>query len=270
MFARTFAVRAKDLDFGNPEAVLSFMGESLCKEAVGREPIKFSLFVDADAEHKKVVFYDVSILESVIEFSSIFGRTPEYSVESDGEKFRLYHFHPDRSVARVYDMAFFEKDGRREIASIAPDPGASEKESRDLKIIVSSTDGLLKAAEDITGKVVCQVVQNEETQEKRPFFALKLDVRHEKYRAILRSCQKMHFAWSEDVSYMVLICRFKMMPAFALAIPVTGKALREAMELYMQTDRAVGMVMYVDDVSDAFTIEKGEPVFENAQKKEGE
>lgn len=261
MFARTFAIHAK-IPLDDPDAVLSLMGDSLLKEAVGREPSKFSLFADVDPEHKKIVFYDVSNLENVVEFSSIWGRLPDYCVDCDGEKMKLYHFHPDKSRAKIFDLAFVEKDGRKEVVSIAPDKEASAKESRELKTMVSSTDGLLQAAENITGKVVCTVLMNSVTKEKRPSFSLKLDVKSSKYRAILRSCGRMHFAWAEDVSYMVLICRFKMLPAFALRIPVMGRDLRESMELYIRTNVAVGMVMYTDDVSDAFTIQKGEPVFE--------
>lgn len=262
MFARTFAVHAKSVPLDDPDAVLSFMGDNLLKEAVGREPAKLNLFADVDPEHKKIVFYDVSNLEAVVEFSSIWGRLPDYCVDCDGEKIKIYHFHPDKSRAKVFDLVCSEKDGRKEVVSIAPMKEESAKESKELKTMVSSTDGLLQAAEQITGKVVCAVVENDKTKEKRPLFTLKLDVAHMKYRAILKSCKRMYFAWSEDVSYMVLICRFRMLPAFAITLPVMGKNIRESMNLYIQTDRAVGMVMYADDVQDAFTAEKGEPTFE--------
>jgi len=266
VFARTFAVRAKGIALDDPDAVISFVSRKLCEEIVGRQPFKVSLFADVDAGHQKIVFYDVSALESVVEFSSIYGRLPDYCVECDGERFKVFHFHPDRSRAHVCDMAFLEKDGRKEVVSMAPNMKESARESDELKAVVSSTDGLLQAAEDIMGKVVCSVVEHKTTKERRPFFTLKLDIKSEKYRAILRSCKRLYFAWSEDVSYMVLICRFKMLPAFALSLPVMGKNIRESMELYIRTDCAVGMVMYADDQSDAFTVTKGEPIFESQEE----
>lgn len=262
MFARTFSIRAHRAEISNPCVVLNLIEDSVLKDMVGREPATFCLFADSDVERDKVIFYDVSNMESVIEFSSIYGRLPGFCVECDGSKIKTYHFHPDNSEARVYDLAVKQNGGRREVISVAPDAEEGKKESSELKVIVSSTDGLLQSAEEITGKVVCRVVENAETKEKRPCFTLKLDVKHDKYRGILRSCKLMHFAWSEDVSYMVLVCRFKMLPAFAITLPVMGMYVRESMELYIKTNQAVGMVMYSDDVSDAFTIEKSEPTFE--------
>lgn len=259
MFAKTFSTYAKHLDLDDPQAVVAFIGETLQKEVVGRRPAKIAFFADAARGKKKLVFYDVSSLEDVVEFSSFFTRLPEYCVECDGTYLKIYYFHPEFSLASVFDL---HRDTTTGIVSAAVHSEAmSTKETQELRSTVGSTDGLLQASRDICGRVVCSVVENEH-KERRPFFTVKLDVKHEKYRPILRSCQRVYFAWSEDVSSMVMICRFRMLPAFALTFPVMGRGIQESMKLYIETDRAVGLIMYADDVSDAFTVEKGSPLFE--------
>jgi len=61
---------------------------------------------------------------------------------------------------------------------------------------------------------------------------------------------------------MIFICRFRMLPPFAVSFPLMGRNIVEAMDLYTRSQKGVGMVMFTDDVSDTFSLEKGKPAFE--------
>lgn len=255
MFARTFGIRTKDIDLDDPKAVIGLIEQHL-GELSGKKPYKFAFFADCDREHKKLIFFDTTAIEHVVEFSSIFSRLPEYSVECDGKSVKIYHFHPENAVARVIPLS------GDPIGPIAADEEASRKETASLLAVASTTDGFLDTAVDLAGVVVATIVEND-TKEKRPCFTVKIDAKSPQNRSILRSCEQMFFAWSDmETSYMILMCRFKMLPPFALAFPLMGRNIDEAAELYMDTKKGVGMVMFTDDVSDSFQIENGRPTFE--------
>lgn len=266
MFARTWSVSAKEIDLGNPEEVAAYIVVSLQKEFVGKRPFKFTFFVDADPAIQKLVFYDMSIIEQVIEFSAFFGRLPQYSVVSDAKTVRVCHYHPDQAFSKVMTIATAPEGNGATVTAVALSPTETESETKSLRAVASTTEGFLDVAGSIGGNVTCQIMEHEETHEKRAVFTVKIDGRSEKNRAIIRSCEKMHFAWSDQASYMVLLCRFKMLPPFALTFPVLGQKLVDAMHTYMKTDSAVGMVMYTDDVTDTFNVEKGRPTFETPEE----
>lgn len=282
MFARTFAVHAKALDLGNARAVADFIESKLIKEVVGRKPFKFRFFVDTDPEAKKIVFYDMSANENVIEFSGLFGRLPQYNVECDLKTIKIHHFNEDNALARVLSLHWANE--RSPVTAVSPMEEETKKENESLRAVASATSGFLDTALDLDGIVNCSAVESVDPEEfdsqgrpramnklppeeiapkeRLPFFVVKLDAKSGPNRGIIRSCEGMNFAWSEERSYMILMCRFKMLPPFALVFPITGKVVQESMELYMEKKKAVGMVMYSDDVSDAFRIEKGKPTFE--------
>lgn len=258
MFARTFSISAKELDFGNPDEVISFMTKGLTTDLAGRRPFKFLFFSDCDRELQKIVFYDMSCLEHVIEFSGLLGRLPEYSINCDGERIKIHYFHEEKAVARVISIvtdAGFIKDLTYQV-------GETDIETKALKDVASLTQGFLDTAVDLQGTVIAQVMEDE-AKEKIPFFTIKLDAKSTKNRAIIRSCEKMYFAWSDqDVNYMILICRFKMLPPFAVTFPMSGRMLPESAHLFMHTKKGVGTVMFTDDVSETFRIEDSKPTFE--------
>jgi hypothetical protein len=265
LFARTFAVNARSLDFANYVAVGDFL-ESKVKEGLqGRRPFDFRFFVDAAHEDKKLVFYDMSTTEHVIEFSGIFGRLPRYSVSCEGKAVKIYGFDDKDAEARILSLGI-TKAGI--INSVERDVEETRKESASLLAVASATSGFLDTAMDLDGVVNCTVVESAETKERLPFFTLKIDAKSERNRGILRSCEYIHFAWSEDRSNMVLICRFKMLPPYALAFPIMGRYIEDSMKLYMTNRKAVGMVMYTDDVNDSFSVEKEKPTFEKTQDAE--
>lgn len=262
MFARTWSVSAKNLNLSDPEEVGAYLVTNLQKEFVGRRPFPFTFFADADLELKKIVFYDMSIIEQVIEFSAFFGRLPQYSLVSDGKIVRVCHYHTEQAFVKVLTIATAPEGEGKTVTAVSLSPTETESETKSLRDVASTTEGFLDVAGSLTATVTCQVMENDETHEKRAVFTIKVDGRSEKNRAIVRSCEKMHFAWSDQASYMVLLCRFKMLPPFALTFPVTGQKLVDAMQTYMKTDCGVGMAMYTDDVTDSFDIKKGRPIFE--------
>lgn len=258
MFSRTFAVHARNINLTDPSAVLSFIEKALQGEIVERKPFKFTFFVDADPELKKIVFYDMTVLEHVIEFSSVFARLPQYSIVSDGEAIRMYYFHEERAQARVLKLTVSEGVVR----DATPWPEETEKEQASLSAVVSTTAGFLDDACTLDGSLTCSVVENSQTGEKLPFFTLKLEASAVKNRGLIRSCERIMFAWSDQTSYMIFLCRFRMLPPFAMMFTILGNKLAESMALYMKTPKAVGMVMFKGDQSDTFTVEKGVPKFE--------
>jgi hypothetical protein len=263
MFGRTFALSGKNLDMTKPTEIVRAIEDKLSEDLVGFPATPFLFFVDANKELQKLVFYDMCSLETTMEFSSIFGRFPEYSVSFDGEKsVKIHYFHEDQAIARIRTVSVGEKDGRKVVLSTAADDAGSDAETVAVRQVTSVVTGLLDAAQCLDGKVTCSVVENEHTKEKLPFFTLRIDDRSEKNRAVIRSCERMYFAWSEDGSSMILICRFKMMPPFAMSFPIMGRSAVEAMSLFIQAKKGVGMVMFSDDVNDAFTINDCKPTFE--------
>jgi hypothetical protein len=256
MFARSFGIRTKDADLDNQDAVLKILKDNL-QELVGKKPFKFTFFADCDRKNKKIVFYDTTTLEHVMEFSTLFQRLPEYSIECDGKTARIYRFHAETAAAHVLRLV-----GDPVITSVEADEEATSKETATMRAVASTTDGFLDTAIDLTGTVVASIVANE-AGVKRPFFTVKLDAKSPQNRAIIRSCESMMFAWSDtDTSYMIFMCRFKMLPPFAVTFPLIGRNVEEAANLYMETKKGVGMTMFLDDVSDAFQIENGRPTFE--------
>lgn len=263
MFPRTWAVKPKNLDLSDPKAVIEFLDTTLRKELAGRRYFTFSFFVDVDQELKKIVFYDMSVVENVIEFSSIFARLPEYSITCAGKEVKIYHFNENNAVARVLVLDTIEEKGRQSVHTVWVSKERTEEETKSLQAVASTTHGFIEVACDLSGMVNASVVENADTQEKRACFAVKLDAKSDKNRAIVRSCEKMHFAWSDqETSYMVLLCRFRMLPPFALSFPITGRNKEDAMTLYTESKKAVGMVIFTDDVNDSFTIENEKPTFE--------
>jgi len=263
MFGRTFAVSTRGFDPTNPSEVVRSIEEKLSKELQGYPAAPFLFFADVNTEFKKVVFYDMCQLETTMEFASIFGRFPQYSISFDGKSsVKIHYFKEDGSIARVLSTPVEDRGGRRVIASVAPDEAESVKETESVRQVTSVIVGLLDAAQSLDGKVACSVVENEQTKEKLPFFTLRLDDVSEKNRAVIRSCERMYFAWSQEGSYMILICRFKMLPPFAMSFPILGRSAHEAMHLFIETKKAVGVVMFTDDVNDAFTINDNKPTFE--------
>lgn len=263
MFPRTFAIKAKKEELKERAKLLDLFERQFSQDLPGKRPSKFTLFADVDLDLGKVVFYDMSTSEHVIEFSSIFARLPEFSIECSGEAIKMYYFNPDEADARV--LAVESKDGGDGPRIIAVKKSAEEtaKEAKSLQAVASSTHGFVEIAADLSGIVNCSVVENTDTGEKRAFFAVKVDAKSEANRAILRSTEEMHFAWSDqEASNMIFLCRFRMLPLFALSFPLMGKNIIEAMELYTQSKRAVGVVMFTDDESDSFTIENEKPKFE--------
>jgi hypothetical protein len=263
MFPRTWAVKPKDLDLADPKAVIEFLETTLQKELTGRRLFTFSFFVDVDQELKKIVYYDMSVVEHVIEFSSIFARLPEYSIDCAGKEVKIYHFDPESAVARVLILDTIAPDGKDEIHKVWVSQERSEEETKSLKAVASTTHGFIEVACDLAGIVNASVVENAETKEKRAFFSVKLDAPSDKNLAIIRSCEKMHFAWSDqETSYMVFLCRFRMLPPFALSFPIMGRNMEDAMTLYTKSKQAVGVVIFTDDVNDSFTIAEEKPTFE--------
>lgn len=269
MFARTFALNAPSEDLGNPESVADLIEKHLKKELSGRRPFPFRFFVDIDKEGKKVIFYDVSASEQVIEFSGVFGRIPAYSIECDKDVVKLYHFHEDNALARVFKI---DKNANTKVIGVTLEKLESQKESASLRAVASATSGFLDIAQSLDGIVNCSVVEEVASEEalkidgfvppRLPFFTIKLDVKSERNRGIIRSCEDVNFAWSEERSFMILLCRFKMLPPFAITFPIMGRNVTDSMDLYMNGRKAVGMVMYTDDVSDTFRVSKGKPIFE--------
>jgi hypothetical protein len=256
MFARSFGIRAKDIDLNDRIAVLALIEKNL-SELVGKKPFKFTFFADCDRKNKKIVFYDTTALEHVMEFSTLFQRLPEYSIECDGKLVKVYHFHPENAVARIFTIS----SGPLATA-VTRDEAASSAETETLRAVASTTDGFLDTAVDLSGTVIASIVMND-SREKRPFFTVKLDAKSPQNRSLIRSCESMMFAWSDtDTSFMIFMCRFKMLPTFALTFPLMGRNVEEAAQLYMETKKGVGMTMFSDDVSDAFKIENGRPTFE--------
>ncbi len=175
----------------------------------------------------------------------------------------MYYFHPEDAAAKVLDFTVKEEDGEKHITEVKPSGRGTAQETESLRAVASSTHGFVEIAADLAGIVNASMVENADTGEKRAFFAVKVDARSEKNRAILRSTEVMHFAWSDqDTSYMIFLCRFRMLPLFALSFPLMGKNVQEAMQLYTSTKKAVGVVMFTDDVSDSFQIENERPSFE--------
>jgi hypothetical protein len=257
MFARSFGIRTKDADLDNPSVTLKILTDNL-QELVGKKPFKFTFFVDCDRKGKKIVFYDTTTLEHVMEFSTLFQRLPEYSIECDGKIVRVYRFHPETASATVFQLI-----GDSVITAVKADAEMTTQETAAILAVASTTDGFLDTAIDLSGTVVASIVAND-AGEKRPFFTVKLDAKSPQNRALIRSCESMLFAWSDtDTSYMIFMCRFKMLPPFALTFPLIGRNVEEAANLYMETKKGVGMTMFLDDVSDAFQIENGRPTFEH-------
>lgn len=260
MFARTFAVYAKAVDLGTPRAVVDFVAGRLREELVGRKAFSFTLFADVDETRKKIVFYDASHTEHVIEWSAIFQRLPQLSVSCDGDMLKIYHFYAEEGLARVFSIG---RAPDNVILGLTPYEDASRRESEEVRIMTSSTDGFVQSANAIDGAVSCGVVENAETKERLAHFTLRLSNKSVPYRGIIRSCREIFFAWSDDsTSSMILICKFKMLPDFALSFPILGKNLQEAMVLYTRSKKAVGLTVYRDDQSDAFLVEEGRPVFD--------
>lgn len=263
MFARTFALNAKKLNFDDPNAVISLIEEHLVRDLSGRRPFGFRLFVDVDKEEKKLVFYDTTAPEHLMEFSGVYCRLPDFSIEFDSKTMKIYRFHEDLAMARVFTASV--NDGV--IKSLTEDKEATASESKSLRDVASATSGFFDVAGSLIGAVNCSVVEDINTNERMPFFTVKVDDKSEKNRAVIRSCEDMRFAWSDERSFMVLMCRFKMLPPFALTFPIMGRNIPESMQLYMTHQKAVGMAMYTDDVSDSFRIEKGRPTFEKSEEK---
>lgn len=256
MFARTFSIKAKDVDLDDHFAVLSILERNL-SDLVGRKPFAFRFFVDCDRVNKKIVFYDTSHQDHVIEFSTLFQRLPEYSIECDSKTVRIYHFHAQKAAALAFNLV-----GSPVVTSVAVDEEALRSETAALATVASMTEGFIQTAIDLSGTVVASAVKDE-SGSKYPFFTVKIDAKSGQNRAILRSCEKMTFAWGDtDTSFMVFMCRFKMLPPFALTFPLIGKNVDYAAELYVKSKKGVGMVMYTDDVSDAFRLENSKPTFE--------
>lgn len=263
MFPRTFAIKASKQEFANRHKLLDLFEQQFIRDLVGKYPSRFTLFADADADLGKVVFYDMSTSEHVIEFSSIFARLPEFSVECSGKDLKMYYFNPEKADARVLTIVTKGGSGAQKISEVKREKAKTDEEAKSLRAVASSTHGFVEIAADLTGIVNCSVVENSETGEKRAFFAVKVDAKSEKNRAILRSTELMHFAWSDqETSYMIFLCRFRMLPLFALSFPLLGKNIAEAMDLYTKTKKAVGVVMFTDDESDSFTIKNEKPTFE--------
>lgn len=262
MFARTFGVYAKTINLDDPVEVIDFIGKSLRTDLVGRRPFRFLFFADCDRELKKIVFYDMSCLEHVIEFSGLLGRLPEYSITCDGKsEIKIHYFNEAKATAKVMTFAF--SGGSESVQAIDDSVDATAEETRSLKIVASMTEGFLDTAVDLCGTVIARIVEDNDTKEHLPFFTIKLDAKSKDNRSVVRSCEKMYFAWSDhDVNYMILICRFKMLPPFAMSFPIMGKGLEEAAQLYMNTKKGVGMVLFTDDVSDTFRITDSKPAFE--------
>lgn len=260
MFARTFALNAPSEDLGNAESVADLIEGHLKKELCGRKPFEFRFFVDIDAENKKILFYDVSSNEQVIEFSGVFGRIPAYSVECGADTVKIYHFHEDNALARVYKLNWDgAKSGAKCIILLEEE---TKLENSSLRAVASATSGFIDIAQQLDGIVNCSVVEEVDSKERLPFFTIKMDVKSERNRGIIRSCEDVNFAWSEDRSFMILLCRFKMLPPFAITFPIMGRNVTDSMDLYISSRKAVGMVMFTDDVSDTFRVEKGKPTFE--------
>jgi hypothetical protein len=259
VFARTFALNAKNLDFENARAVISLIEEHLIKDLSGRRPFAFRLFVDLDKEAKKLVFYDTTAPEHVMEFSGVYCRLPELSIEFDAKTLKIYRFHEEHGSAKIFNAVV---DGGV-IRSLTADEATSAEESKSLRDVACATSGFFDVAGSLDGIVSCSVVEDTTTNERMPFFTVKVDDQSAKNRAVVRSCEDMRFAWSDERSFMVLMCRFKMLPPFAITLPIMGRNIPESMELYITHQKAVGMAMYTDDVSDSFRIEKGRPTFEH-------
>ncbi len=190
-------------------------------------------------------------------------RLPQYSIQYDPPKIKIYHFNEDRAMARVLEV---EGEPKAKATGVKSLPEESKTESKALHDVASLTNGFLDAAVDLQGQVIAKVFQNEETKEKFPFFTLKLDAKSADNRAIVRSCEKMFFAWSDtDTNYMILICRFKMLPPYAMMFPISGKSMEAAAELYMKTKKGVGVAIFNDDVNDSFRLEDSKPTFEKQE-----
>jgi hypothetical protein len=261
LFARTFGIHTKSLDLGNPSEVVSFIGKSLRTDLVGRRPFRFLFFADCDKELKKIVFYDMSCLEHVIEFSSLLSRFPGYSVTCDGvSEIKIHHFDSVEAVAKVMTLVVGSSGL---VSDVCDNDIQTEDETKSLRTVASMTHGFLDVATDLCGTVIARIVEDDNTKERFPFFTIKFDAKSKDNRSVVRSCEKMYFAWSDhDVNYMILICRFKMLPPFAMSFPIMGKGLEAASQLYMSTKKGVGMTMYTDDVSDTFRITDSKPTFE--------
>lgn len=265
MFGRTFAISGKDIDLGSPAEVVRKIEGMLCSELVGTTPAPLMFFVDVDREIERLVLYDMCTLETTMEFASIFGRFPQYSVDFDGaSSLKIHHFAEDGSVARVVNVACGEKDGRKVVLSAKADDDASARETEAVRQVTSVVTGLLDVAHALDGKVTCSVVENDITKERLPFFTLRIDDKSDRNRAVIRSCERLYFAWSEEGSSMIMICRFRMMPPFAISFPIMGRNAMEAMALFTSTKKGVGVVMFSDDVNDALTIDDNKPKFEEA------
>lgn len=265
MFARTFAVRAKGVNLDDPAAVIDFIERGLRSDLIGRRPFKFLLFADADKENEKVVFYDMSTLQHTIEFSSLLGRLPQFSVQCYPPKISIYHFHEERAIARILDLEGWVNTGK--VEGVIPSLKESADESKAVRDVASLTNGFLDTAVELTGQVVAKVFENEHTKQPFPFFTIKLDAKSQDNRAVVRSCEKMYFAWSDtETNYMILVCRFKMLPPYAMMFPISGKSMAKAAELYMKTKKGVGVAIFNDDVNDSFKIEDSKPIFESQEE----
>ena len=92
-------------------------------------------------------------------------------------------------------------------------------------------------------------------------FTVKIDGKSADRRPVFRAANKVLFAWSLETSHMIFICKMGILPPFSMFLPIIGKAAKDAMELYHKNEKAVGMIMYSDDVTDSFEIHKGTPSF---------
>lgn len=262
MFPRTFSVKAKEIDISDPDKVTDFLAKRLVEELPGRPAAKFLFFADADPEVGKIVFYDMSAIEQVIEFAAIFARLPQYSVEYAENEVRIYRFDENHSIAKIITLDFQGEGAARRISGARLSPERSDEESKALDMVASTTAGLLEASFELAGSVSCMIVTHSVTGEKRAHFSLRIDGKSQKNRAIVRSCQKMFFAWSEEGSFFILVCRFKMLPPFALSFPVLGENVPEAMQFVQEQKKAVGIVRYTDDIVDTFSYDDTKPTFE--------
>lgn len=261
MFARTFAVYAKTLDLDDPAKVIEFIGNTLRSDFKGRRAFRFLFFADCDRELKKIVFYDMSYTEHVIEFSSLLARLPEYSIACDGKEIKVHYFHEERAMARVFHL----REEGPVVGDLLDMKEESEKETTSLKAVASMTHGFLDAAIDLQGSVLANVFEDPETKERYAYFTVKLDASSKDNRAIIRSCEKMYFAWSDtDANYMIFLCRFKMLPPFAMSFPILSPKERSmaAAKIFMTTKKGVGMVVFSDDNPESFSIADSKPTFE--------
>lgn len=257
MFARTLALTAKEIDLENPDAVLDFLAESIRKDLVGHPPITLYLLADVDPEIGKVILYDIRIQEQIMEISNLFGRIPVYSIVVNPDTAYLYYLDSKGSKARV--IGYKTEDGK--ITSVIRSKDADEKATQDLHEAVSANFSLIEAAMGVSGTVIPAVAENEKTKERRAMFTVKIDGKSTDHRLVFRAAKKVLFAWSLDTSHMIFICKVDILPPFSMFLPIIGKGAKDAMELYHKNEKAVGMIMYSNDVTDSLEIHKGIPTF---------